>query len=551
MKHINQKIFYLLTLSQLLLFSNTSYAGNCSSNTGSVIIDNTATSSVVAVGANLGFTCAGRGSTAIDDGIGGNAINISDFQVLTRDITNPAHQLKLFVGESSETISKYNYGTSNQFNYFADGLHLFDLDRLRQAADWISLNVTPDPGVLANTYGTISLQQFLKNIADGVTMYGLVRVLVPLERGQSSSTTNALGTSVTAGSLYGFCKSTIGLCSCAPGKNASFDKIEPDATICGQTMPSNAKIKIKGSLFWDFVDNTDSRSLALSELPFIPRELYFKVVVPIMVNWAHDINDDGAMDNMALVRDYSSGMTNNSIITPSFNLSDVPAESMDQYFFDSGVTLTQARFDALDNPDKYHLMTPSGYADGWAEAFDKLNITAADWSNIPAMGTKTFRVPNGITGIMTANDVRSEGFEDIPTYLYSGGLIDMHDHVNVSGLVYVPQGMELEAKKAGITKQYVSGAIIIRDSFFIEAKSGTITIISSEPNSYSTVRVRSPSGVSTTTLTFDSSSYQNASISNNPDEEDGTTNSPPENPPVAAQGNTPGKVNWQEIRPQP
>ncbi len=549
MKTTNQKIFFQFTLSLLVFFNSTLFAGGCSSGSGSVIIDNTSTSSVVAVGANLGFTCDGKSSTAIDDGIGGNAINITDFQVLTRDISNSTHELRLFVGKSSETISDYNYGTSNQFDYFADGLHLFDLDRLRQAADWISLNVTPDAGVLSNTYGTISLQQFLKNIADGVTMYGMVRVLVPLEKGQSSSTLNALGTTVTSGSLYGFCNSTSGLCSCAPGKNASFDKIEPNATICGYNMPANAKIKVKGSLFWDFIDSADMHSLALDELPFIPRELYFKVTMPIMVNWAHDINDDGAMDNMTLVSNYSTGLSNNTIITPSFNYSDVPVESKDQYFFETGITLTQAQFDSLDAPDKYHLMLPSGYADGWAEAFDKLNISAADWSGIPSMGTKPFRVPSGVTGVMTANDVRSNSFEDIPTYLYSGGLIDMHDHVNVSGLVYVPQGMELEAKVTNITKQYVSGAIIIRDSFFIEAKSGTVTIISSDPDSYSTIRVRAPTGTSSVTLTFDSSSFQNASINSNPDGSS-SPNSPNTPPPSATQNNAPGKVNWQEIRPQ-
>ncbi len=54
----------------------------------------------------------------------------------------------------------------------------------------------------------------------------------------------------------------------------------------------------------------------------------------------------------------------------------------------------------------------------------------------------------GLTGTISANDVRNPQFEDIPAYMYTGGLIDMHDQVNISGLVYVPQGMELEAKKA-------------------------------------------------------------------------------------------------------
>ena len=174
------------------------------------------------------------------------------------------------------------------------------------------------------------------------------------------------------------------------------------------------------------------------------------------------------------------------------------------------------------------MMLPSGYADGWAEAFDKLNITAADWSTIPGM-TKQFRIPSDASGVMTANVIRSGNFEDIPTYLYSGGLIDMHDHVNVSGLVYVPQGMELEAKVTGITKQYLSGAIIIRDSFYIEAKDGTVTVISSDPLSYSSVRRALPAttanGFTDATLSFSNSIYDGADDGSSPGDSSSTSTS--------------------------
>ena len=198
---IQKFIFILLAVSSYNL-----HAGGCSSGSGGVIVDNTATASVVAIGANLGFRCDGKGSTAIDDGYGGNAINISDFHVMQRNSDSASDELQVFIGKSSSTVSEFNYGTDNQFDLFAEGKHLFDLERLRTASDWISANVTPDAGVPAGSYGTISLDEFLANIAAGRTMYGMVRVKIPLLAGASNSTLNALNQTVTAGSIYGFCE---------------------------------------------------------------------------------------------------------------------------------------------------------------------------------------------------------------------------------------------------------------------------------------------------------------------------------------------------------
>ncbi|RKZ61096.1 MAG: hypothetical protein DRQ44_12095 [Gammaproteobacteria bacterium] len=539
-----QKIILIL----LAVSSNNLHAGGCNSGSGEVIVDNTATASVVAIGANLGFRCDDRGGTAIDDGYGGNAINISDFKVIQRVSDSDSDELQVFIGKSSSTVSEFNYGTDNQYDLFAEGRHLFDLERLRTAADWISANVTPDAGVPAGSYGTISLDDFLANIAAGRTMYGMVRVKIPLQAGESNSTLNALNETVTAGSIYGFCDNSDDLCSCSPGN--SFDKLEEGKTICGHSFPDDAKIKVKGGLFWDFVDSVDGRPLELAELPFVPRELYFKVETPVMVNWAHDLDEDGAMDNMELAKAYSDGYSDADIIDKTFNYSDVPQESKDQYNFENGTALTEALFDALDDATKYHMMLPSGYADGWAEAFDKLNITAADWSTIPGM-TKPFRIPSDASGVITVNVIRSGDFEDIPTYLYSGGLIDMHDHVNVSGLVYVPQGMELEAKGTGITKQYISGAIIIRDSFYIEAKDGTVTVISSDPLSYASVRRALPAatanGFTEANLSFSNSIYAGADDASG----DSSSSSSTSTSSGGASGtSTPGNVSWQEVRPQ-
>ena len=535
-----QKIIFML----LAASSNNLYAGGCESDYGEVIVDNTATSNVVAIGANLGFRCDDRGSTAIDDGYGGNAINISDFKVIQSGTDTNSEELQVFIGKSDNTISEFNYGTDEQLDLFAEGKHLFDLERLRTAADWMADNVTPDAGVPEGSYGTISMSEFLESIAAGRTMYGMVRVKIPLQAGESDGELNALGQTADAGSIYGFCGNSDDLCSCSPGE--SFDKIKEGETICGHDLPDDAKIKVKGGLFWDFVDSVTGRPLELAELPFVPRDLYFKVELPVMVNWAHDLDGDGAMDNMALAKDYSDSYEDGDFLNETFSFADVPQESKDQYNFDNGTALTEELFDALDSAAKYHMMLPSGYADGWAEAFDKLNITGADWITIPGM-SKPFSVPKDVSGVMTADDIRSGDFEDIPTYLYSGGLIDMHDHTNISGLVYVPQGMELEAKGAGITRQYLSGAIIIRDSFYIEAKDGTVTVISSDPLSYSSARISATTSTVTSlnesNLSFTNSVYENS-------DESGTSTSTSIEGSGGSGAGTPGNLSWQEVRPQ-
>jgi len=552
------KIVKVIVAVISIVYWGSSSAGGpaCQTGIASIIIDNTETSSITGIAGNLGFRCEKKSSTAIDDGYGGNAINISDFQVLQRVSAAPAaDKLQLFVGKSNTTVTEFNINTVNQFDFFSAGKHLFDLDRLRTAADWITANVTPDAGVPAGSYGTISMQQFLANIANDVTMYGIVRVVVPLEAGNSTSTLNALNQTVLSSSLYGFCTTTTGLCSCAPtdkkkkkkgGSTANnlFKSIVASSTICGQTLGAKSKIKVKGSLFWDFVDSVDGHSLALAELPFVPRDLYFKVEIPIMVNWAHDGNDDGIMDNMDLVAAYTFGGADNTTVTPAFSFSDVPAESKNYYKYTTGSTLTSSLFASLDPATKYHMMLPSGYAGGWAEAFDKLNITADQWKSIPGLA-KPFRVPAGVSGVMTINDISSKGFEDIPTYLYSGGLIDMHNHVNVSGLVYVPQGLELEAKDANITRQYISGAVIVRDTFYIEADVGTITIISADPKSYSTVR-RSPSSLGTGASAAPDLIFDPAAFEGGTDVGGGGGGGTP----AGGGAGAPGNINWQEIHPQ-
>ncbi|MFV2058195.1 MAG: hypothetical protein ACC707_17145 [Thiohalomonadales bacterium] len=506
--------------TNLKFSSAASFCGGADS--GMVIFDNTATPHLASIKSNLKFYAGcDKDQSTIESGFGGNSISIEDFHVLQRNIATDPDQLILSIGVQQNKVEDYLINTPDQVDLFSAGKHLFELNPLPSTADWLSgttastSNITPDVGVATGAYGSMTLKQFVQHIADGDTLYGVVRVRIGLQKGQradcgGSCGLNALRQTVADASIYGFCDdtATAGLCAataCAPGKD--FDEIAPNSTVCGIALKNDAKIRVKGSLFFDFVDYNPasgaSEIIPLAALPFAPKELYFKVSVPIMVNWAHDANLDGAMDNMLKVRGVSNGQAG-GVLTPSINFSDIPQESRAAYLYQTGTALTAALFTALSNADKYHLLMPSGYAAGWADAFNKLNIIATTWATLPPSGCVNsqgnacakFAVPAGASGIMNANNVRSNSFEDIPTYLYSGGLIDMHSHVNISGLVYVPQAMELEAKDNNITdqtigiQQYFSGSIVIRDGFFIEANSteNSVTVISANPQSYSTAR---------------------------------------------------------------
>ncbi len=552
------------------------------STSGMVIFDMTANPGDVAITTNLSFVAPGsKADSAIDDGFGFNTINIEDFHVLSRDRTKTPEALRLRIGESSETVSENQLDQAGESTFFADGNHLFDLDRIRAAADWMAKpgNLVPDSGVPAGSYGTISFGQLLNNVDVGRTMYGIVRVKVPLELGTCTSNDNcgknSLGAVVDKTTIYGLCKSNDGLCSCAPANGYKIQegkkKCDADPDKLSDLLAT--QIRVKGSLFWDFVASEDNASANLLEgdpvpfslLPWAPRELYFKVEVPIGVNWEYDLDGDGAMDNMFNIANVSDGSSQGILNSPSVTWAMVAPTNKAEFEFANNKPLTEVLFDTLDDATKYHLMMPNGYTTGWAEAFDKLNITGSIWQSIPV--TPAFGLPTGFENqILTADVVRSENFEDIPAYLYSGGLIDMHDHVNVSGLLYAPQGMELEAKNStpsAPTRQYVAGAIVVRDTFFIEAKQNTVTVISSQPTTYSTA-LREPTPETDgggPPVVFvpadDGSSNDDSSDDDSSDDDssddcssDDSCSSPPPGGPPTSSGPDPKKSRWIEVRPQ-
>ena len=97
-------------------------------------------------------------------GFGTNAINISDWHVMT-SAGSGTDTLQMTVGHTSVTVSQENLGMASQNLHFFEGFHLFDLNRFRAVADWLSatspvINITPDDGVQAGCYGTIYLSPF-------------------------------------------------------------------------------------------------------------------------------------------------------------------------------------------------------------------------------------------------------------------------------------------------------------------------------------------------------------------------------------------------------
>jgi len=133
-----------------------------------------------------------------------------------------------------------------------------------------------------------------------------------------------------------------------------------------------------------------------------------------------------------------------------------------------------------EGSDVFHLMAPSGYVHGWKRAFamygaagmepsnwnDDLISNSSDWY----AGRSDYLYVNGdpYTDAVDTDFLIDDEFADIPAQLYSGGLVDTHADFNVSGLIYTPMQVELEAR--GGAKQYVAGAIVTGFGLYVESK---------------------------------------------------------------------------------
>lgn len=553
-----------------------------------IIVDNTPNPNSPGVVTNMATN-----APAVMKGLGeGNEIEVKlggEIQVMQRDAKVAPHDLIDEIGSNNANSTSYqNFYSKTKATYFANGTQLFDLDKMRRAAEWEALNIapslpggtctypklpggtyraykgalpinngansiardadgTPVPGPVGNchfaakytidpavttaggNYGAISWAQFVYNVANNITMYGIVRVLVPAEAGTATATTNALGNTPMPGvtgkpdPIYGVCKTaaTKTLCLNPPSVG-----IQPGASItlsdwkgvkATYIIPANAQVRVRGSLFFDFIDGQKSYAsgvvpgIGLGQLPS-GKELKFNMWMPVSVNASNDRDGDGIMDNLEYIESVSAGVVCSNPAGPNFpctyrflsadlaiDPNQVPQEAVDTYnaqynttYRDSADPSFVAKFKQLNLPNQYHLLMPSAYAQGWADAFAELNIGATQWSNLG------FLVPAQHAAPLTVAEIRGSGFEDLPVYLYSGGTADLGNHINISGLMYIPQSIELEVSGGGAkggagtfvgTRQYIMGGVIVRDGFELESKQNSIQVISSDPLSFASTRI--------------------------------------------------------------
>lgn len=158
-----------------------------------------------------------------------------------------------------------------------------------------------------------------------------------------------------------------------------------------------------------------------------------------------------------------------------------------------------------NNGDMLHLLFPNGYMHGWKVALAALDMKADDWNNLltdldvnqadqnsPHKDYGDTARPKGspfnttadagfaAAAALAANQsdyfkveedpttgyaLLTETWRDIPGEMYVGGLLDMHAHANICGVVYTPGPLEWEPGNSDYGGNdnhlaYISGAII-------------------------------------------------------------------------------------------
>lgn len=211
--------------------------------------------------------------------------------------------------------------------------------------------------------------------------------------------------------------------------------------------------------------------------------------------------------------------------------------------FNSGAarrtTFDSTEWSGLANKDKFHAFFPNGYERGWMMAFDALRMATLDagttettagswWMHLAddvagtdgvtlSKGYPTFEVPDDAEAITI--DVNGDGtatkmplffstdWEDFPALAFAGGLLDVHGHMNTSGMLYTPDSCEIEAHggsevpNGGSSSgpfQYVNGAILAGNGIWLEDQdTGDHSMIGVSYNYNSFDRLRSGSSVVT------------------------------------------------------
>src|SRR5512146_380616 len=150
-----------------------------------IIVDNTPNPNTPGVVTNMATN-----APAVMKGLGeGNEIEVKlggEIQVMQRDAKVVPHDLIDEIGSNNANSTSYqNFYAKTKATYFANGSQLFDLDKMRRAAEWEALNIAPSPPGSSCTYPTLP----------GGT-YRAYKGATPINNGANSIARDADGTPV-------------------------------------------------------------------------------------------------------------------------------------------------------------------------------------------------------------------------------------------------------------------------------------------------------------------------------------------------------------------
>jgi len=374
-----------------------------------------------------------------------NSFGIPNIQVIQAD--NDGSLWNAVGLSNNQSTRGQSDNPTNSTPTLSDNGLLISLSKLRRAAN--SIAQLPLNHLTNSQFGTINWVDFIKNITNAQTMYGVVRVRIPVKTDNSPAPSCA--------------------CTLAAGNDLSVGH-----SICGTTLNPNSQIRIKGTLFVDFIacETGAPLSNAISNTPTIT------INIPLHINSSsYAILNFDALTKLTGTNDCEANRTEclKKINTKlPFELVSPPARSA--YQASTQTTLSQALFNTLSPSKQLQLLIPSGYNEGWLSAFQTLNISKSQWL---ALG---FASPN-YQGQFTEQDIVSEQFQDIPALVISGGKLTLSNQVNISGLVYSVQ--KLSISQAQESQQFFNGNIVVRDGFHIAtAKTGGVIMINNDPISY-------------------------------------------------------------------
>lgn len=133
---------------------------------------------------------------------------------------------------------------------------------------------------------------------------------------------------------------------------------------------------------------------------------------------------------------------------------------------------------------------------GWDPTTSKIivdtpvNINAANLSGLVATNPATYtsgypptyldptKNPANINIAPTYQNFTSS--DDLPALLYTIGVVDLHNSLNICGAMYTPSYMEIENKHDGDT-QYINGELIMGNGIYLENNSAATTVVTYDP----------------------------------------------------------------------